>query len=127
MPNATPRINRQGGVLDAHDEYPTATAIVGIATVTMRVPLVLARALHVDELRLPDACARDALAERRSLRSRELRHPHEPAGFRGGVECLDDSHVLKAFVASGLRLPIPQHAIREVQQLGRELIPLPDP
>jgi hypothetical protein len=36
---------------------------------------------------------------------------------------LDDSHVGQAFLSGGLRRFVPENAIREVKQLGSELVP----
>src|SRR3990170_3366006 len=50
-----------------------------------------------------------------------------PASDLGFVERLDDPHVLQPFLAGRLGLPVLQDAVGEVQQLRRELVPLPDP
>jgi predicted dehydrogenase len=68
--------------------------------------------------------------QRRRRRLLSHRRHQGPVARRSGVRVcrgLHDSHVLQAFVSGWLRRLVPQDAIREVQQLRRELVSLADP
>src|SRR4029450_1542979 len=83
-------------------------------------------ASHLDQRRLRDPRATDPLTLRRLLRRRIGRDLNDLAGFRRLVQRLDNTDVLEAFSSGGLRLALLPDAIREVQQLRRELVALAD-
>src|SRR4051812_20344723 len=74
--------------------------------------------------RLVDGRAADLLLEAWALAPLEGRQFDRAAGFRGAVERADDAHVGKPFLGTRLGVVASQHAIREVQQLRRELVAL---
>src|SRR6188508_59530 len=88
--------------------------------------LIRACALCLYQRRLLDTRPRDSLLSCRPLTVLEWRDRHRLSCFCRLVERLHNPHVLQSFLTRGLGLPVLEDAVGEVQQFGRELIPLPN-
>src|SRR5687768_3562661 len=82
------------------------------------------RRLRMHGARLVDRRPADLLLEAWPLALLVGRELHRLPGLRRAVQRADHAHVGKALVGAGLRIVVLQHAVGEVEQLGRELVAL---
>src|SRR3954468_10095991 len=97
---------------------PSVKRQAGIASLGSR------RRLGVHDLGLIDRRAVDLLVQRWTAPALDARRPDGPSGPGRFVQRADHAHVREALLARGLRIAAAQHAVREIRELGRELVAL---